>query len=62
MAKEKAERFQTNLESVIEEIAETKVEVAIDIFADVRNALAEMGIVFNCQPILCEIEKKYAGE
>ena len=33
-----------------------------EIFEDVRNALAAMGIVFNCQPILCEIEKKYTEE
>lgn len=43
-------------------ISNAKTEVASEIFEDIKSALAQMGICFNDQTILCEIEKKYTEE
>jgi hypothetical protein len=60
--KSEVERWRRNLEAVLEEIPETKREVAREIFEDIKFALAQMGISFNDQPILCELEKKYTED
>lgn len=39
-----------------------KSEVAREIFEEIENALAQMGIVFNCQPILYELKNKYTED
>jgi hypothetical protein len=58
--KSEVERWRRNLEAVLEERAETKQEVAMEIFEDLESMIYEHGVI-NCHK-LAELTKKYTEE
>ena len=63
-AKREVERWRRNLEAVLEEIPETKREVAREIFEEIENSssiiIAGIRHYVICEYELAELKKKYA--
>ena len=58
--KSEVDRWRRNLEAVLEERAETKQEIAMEIFEDLESMIYEHGVI-NCHK-LDKLKKKYTEE